>query len=257
MNRLLLSLFTAATLALLVSSSPVFGQGSVRTLTIHNDTVYVDGTALSKSELPRSLDVSGVEAQYRFLGIDRPVLELGGQLYAVTDRLEPVSEDEVRQRNASVILRGSQQASGGVQQAAARQGGATAASGSPQDAGASDASEMEAAREAYLREMQERSQTLYRQLVRERRMESETRDLARIIRLLPDGPERNAQIDTLQSMLNRTFDLKQENRRREIERLQRQIDELQRRLEMREAMREEMIEERMEYLIGDERGSRE
>ena len=252
MNRLLLSLLTAATLTLLVSSSPVFGQGSVRTLTIHNDTVYVDGKALSKSELPSSLDVSGVEAQYRFLGIDRPVLELGGQLYAVTDRLEPVSEDEVRRRNASVILRGSQQATGGVQQASAGEREAAPSSGSSQETSSSEASEMEAARQAYLREMQQRSETLYRQLVRERRMEAETRDLARIIRLLPDGPERNAQIDTLRSMLNRTFDLKQDNRRREIERLQRQIDELQRRLEMREAMREEMIEERMEYLIGGE-----
>jgi hypothetical protein len=250
MNRLLLSLLTAVTLTLLVSSSPVFGQGSVRTLTIHDDTVYVDGKALSQSELPSSLDVSGVEAQYRFLGIDRPVLELGGQLYAVTDRLEPVSEDEVRRRNASVILRGSQQAAAGVQQASA--GDRAQTPRGSREAATAEASEMEAARQAYLREMQERSETLYRQLVRERRMEAETRDLARIIRLLPDGPERDAQIDTLRSMLNRTFDLKQENRRREIERLQRQIDELQRRLEMREAMREEMIEERMEYLIGGE-----
>lgn len=253
MNRLLLSLLAAVTLTLLVSSSPVFGQGSVRTLTIHDDTVYVDGKALSQSELPSSLNLSGVEAQYRFLGIDRPVIELGGQLYAVTDRLESVSEDEVRQRSASVILRGSQQATGGVQQAASsRERAAASASSSPQETDASEASEMEAARQAYLREMQKRSETLYRQLVRERRMEAETRDLARIIRLLPDGPERDAQVDTLRSMLNRTFDLKQENRRREIERLQRQIDELQRRLEMREAMREEMIEERMEYLIGGE-----
>jgi hypothetical protein len=111
---------------------------------------------------------------------------------------------------------------------------------------------MQEAHQKYLSEIQQSHQELYRNLVRERRMESESREIARTIRLLPDGPERDAQKDTLRATLNRIFELKQENRRREIDQLQSQIDELERRLEQRESMREEMIERRMNELLGIE-----
>jgi ElaB/YqjD/DUF883 family membrane-anchored ribosome-binding protein len=80
-------------------------------------------------------------------------------------------------------------------------------------------------------------------------MEQQTYELARTIRRLPTGPERQAQIDTLRATLNRIFDLKQENRQREIEQLQRQISELRKSLRKREEMRDEMIEQRLQQLI--------
>jgi ElaB/YqjD/DUF883 family membrane-anchored ribosome-binding protein len=80
-------------------------------------------------------------------------------------------------------------------------------------------------------------------------MEQQTYELARTIRRLPAGPERQAQIDTLRATLNRIFDLKQENRQREIEQLQRQISELRKSLRKREEMRDEMIEQRLQQLI--------
>jgi alcohol dehydrogenase class IV len=53
----------------------------------------------------------------------------------------------------------------------------------------------------------------------------------------------------LRATLNRIFDLKQENRRREIDQLQRQIAELQNSLKQRERMREEMIDRRLQQLV--------
>jgi len=263
MNRLYSFVFAALALSLTLGSiSPALAQSQTRTLTIHDNTVYVNGAALDQEQLPESLDVSGIEAQYRFLGIRKPVVEINGMLYAITDRLEPVSEDEVRQQSdASVILQRPQVSSAerGVSAAssrsaaAQRENRAAQSSQTPSPAGEpTEASDMRAARQAYLSEIQRRHQELYRNLVRERRMEADSREIARTIRLLPDGPERDAQVDTLRATLNRIFELKQENRRREIEQLQGQIDELERRLEQRETMREEMINRRMDELMGVE-----
>ncbi|PEN14190.1 hypothetical protein CRI94_03885 [Longibacter salinarum] len=252
-----LNAFFGLAIALLLVVAPASAQTQTRTLTIHNNTVYVDGNPISKDQLPSSLDVSGVEAQYRFLGIRKPVVEINGSLYAVTNTLEPVSEDEVRrQSDASVILQRPQMQSpaSGLAQASTAQGrNRTTAEKNV----SRRADNMEVARQEYLQEMQRRSQELYEKLMRERRMELESREIARTIRLLPDGPERDAQIDTLRATLNRIFDLKQDNRRREIEQLQRQIDELQRRLEKREDMRDEMIQRRLEELIGEETAANE
>jgi len=209
-----------------------------RTLTIQDETVYIDGRALPSSSLPASINLDGVQAHYRFLGIQQPVVEIGGQLYAVSDSLEPVSEQEARRRDASVILQG------GVRQQQALRSSPSAPSGGT--AG------LRQAHQQYLKELQKHSHSLYERIMRERRMEAETRELARTIRLLPEGAERQTQIDTLRATLNKIFELKQENRLREIEQLQNQIVDLQRSLQKRERMREEMIDRRMSQLIGAE-----
>jgi hypothetical protein len=65
-----------------------------------------------------------------------------------------------------------------------------------------------------------------------------------------DSNERRSKIDSLRSLLNNIFDLKQENRRQEIERLQREIQKLQRGLQKREQMRDQMIDHRLNQLVG-------
>lgn len=254
MNRLIVLALAAVLTGLTFAPPSATAQPQTRTLTIHNNTVHVNGTELNQDQLPESLDVSGVEAQYRFIGIRKPVVDINGKLYAITDRLEPVSEDEIRQQNdASVVLQRPQAASDpGFATASSRSAPAPREQSSAESGSQEASSDMQEAHQQYLSEIQQSHQELYRNLVRERRMESESREIARTIRLLPDGPERDAQIDTLRATLNRIFELKQDNRRREIEQLQRQIDELERRLEQREAMREEMIERRMNELLGIE-----
>lgn len=201
-----------------------------RTLDIRDGQVAIDGRPVPTDSLPATLNLDGLEAHYHFVGIDRPVVELKGTLYAVSDRLEPVSEQEVQ--GQSVILRGAAQAV------------------RPAEVTSSDAAvDMQAARQAYLRDMERQSRELYRQLMRERAMEAEAQEVARVIRLLPDGPERQAQIDSLRKALNQVFDLKQANRQREIERLQQQILDIQRRIRKREEMRDAMIDHRMQQLV--------
>lgn len=214
---------------------PPASAQQTRTLHIQDGTVYVNGQPMSEDQLPDSLNLEGVRAHYRFLDVQRPVIELNGRLFAVDDGLTPVTEEEVRERRASVILGGG---ASRVSQADAEDKVHRAGSRRP-----------EASHQQYLDAVQRSSRELYDRLLRERRMEQSARNLARAIRLLPDGTERRAKIDTLRAMIADIFALKQENRRREVERLERKIRELQRNLRRRAQMRERMIERRLQQLV--------
>ena len=223
-------------LLLLGPLGPTASAQQTHTLNIRDGTVYVDGRPLSEDQLPDSLSLQGVRANYRFVGVQRPVVELKGRLFVVEDGLRPTTEEEVREQRASVVL-----------------GNKTVQASSSRD-GAAAAGRSRASHQQYLSAVQRSSRELYERLQRERLMEQDARTLARTIRLLPEGTERQAQIDTLRAMLEDIFAVKQENRRREIERLQRQIRDLQENLQRREQMRERMIDRHLRQLIDSTRG---
>ncbi|MFB6230815.1 MAG: hypothetical protein ABEL04_06630 [Salinibacter sp.] len=216
---------------------PAARAQQTRTLDIQNGTVYVNGRPLSDDQLPDSLNLKGVNAHYRFLGIQHPVVDINGRLFAVKNGLTPVTEEEVQDKHASVILR-DETARVSSQKASSQ--------GAP--------SRSTAAHRQYLDAVQKSSRTLYKRLMRERQMEEDARELARTIRLLPEGPERQARIDTLRALLGKIFELKQKNRRREIERLQRQIQELENSIRKRERMRQLMIDRRLRQLTDSTQG---
>lgn len=204
-----------------------------RTLTIRDGTVYVDGQQLAADQMPDDLDLTGVEAEYRFLGIQRPVIELNGRLFAVENGLRPVSREEVHDQQSSVILQE------GTSGSASAQPTATAAS-----------SESSPHRQ-YLNDVQQANRELYERLVRERTLEKRAQTLAQSIRTASgETGARRKKADSLRTLLNDIFDLKQENRRLEVKRLQREIQELQRRLQQRRNMREQMIDRRFQQLVG-------
>ena len=211
---------------------PAASAQQTRTLNIRDGTVYVDGRPLSEDQLPDSLHLEGINAHYRFLGIQRPVIELNGRLFAVDEGLTPVTEEEVRKERASVIL-----------------GSGRTQSRDPRAMSRVQARRSDGGHRQYLNALQRSSHGLYERLLRERQMEQNARNLAHAIRLLPEGAERQARIDTLRVMLEDIFELKQENRRREIEHLQRQIQEIQKNLRKREQMRDRMIDRHLRQLI--------
>jgi hypothetical protein len=210
--------------------APLAAAQQTRTLTIRDGTIYVDGQKLSASQVPSDLDLDGMTAQYQFVGIQRPVIELNGRLFAVRNGLKKVSEDEVNGQESSVIL----------QEISARSSAARAKAGPDADP-----------QRQYLNDVQKANRTLYERLVRERTMEQKAQNLAHVIRMMPEGSaERQARTDSLRTLLNNIFELKQENRRREIDRLEREIQELQRSLQKRRQMRERMIQYRLNELTG-------
>lgn len=246
LTSILASVLMCALLGAFVPQS--FAQS--RTLTIRDGEVYIDGRPIPKQELPASLDVRGMNAQYSFTGIAQPVVELDGVLYAVSDSLKPVRADEVQSQGSIVFFRDSFQDNGSSSGRTLKQRSASQRGVQQTSTLSRSLQEQQALRRQYLQDIQRRNEQLYNRLVREHRMDMETRKLAQRIRQLPPGTERQQKIDSLRATLNDIFDLKQENRRREIQQLEAKLEELQRSLEKREQMRDQMIEQRIQQLIG-------
>lgn len=203
-----------------------------RTLTIQDGEVYIDGQEIPGDELPPELNIEGVAMQHSFAGVERPVIEIGGELYALEDQLVPVDERSADSEGMTIFF----------EHDARSPNGESLANNLP----------TQILQSQYLEEIQRHSQQLYEQLMREQHMEAQTRDLAQNIRSLGEGSERQQYIDSLRSTLNEIFDLKQENRQREIEQLEAQLQELRQNLQEREQMREQMIDRRIQQLIGDD-----
>jgi hypothetical protein len=103
--------------------------------------------------------------------------------------------------------------------------------------------------EAYLNEIQDADNTLYNTLMREQHMELETHRLAMKIREATTKTEQEKISKELRAALNEIFSLKQKNRKMEIEQLSQKLGDLQERLKEREALREDIIENRVRELL--------
>lgn len=104
----------------------------------------------------------------------------------------------------------------------------------------------------YMQEMRERNTELYEQLVREQSLERETLDLSQRIRGLSEGAERDELVARLRHRLEQIFEMKQQNRRREIAELEERLSSLQHRLEKRERYHDYIINKRLNELIGSD-----
>lgn len=106
----------------------------------------------------------------------------------------------------------------------------------------------------YLNDIQEHNRELYQRLIREQQLEQESLVLAGQLRQLAAGPARQERETVLRGRLEEIFALRQENRRREIQQLSEQLSELQRRLDERERLHGQIIENRLKQLTGQATG---
>ncbi len=105
----------------------------------------------------------------------------------------------------------------------------------------------------YFAAVRAEDELLYQRLVSELELERETQRLAAEARQLPEGDERNFKIEELREMLGSILELKQENRRLEINQLEKQLSILKQRFEDREAKKDRLIDRRITELVGDSR----
>ena len=103
----------------------------------------------------------------------------------------------------------------------------------------------------YFGDMQQVDRLLYERLLDEWGMEIETVQLAFEIRRLPEGEQREEPLGKLRELLEDAFELKQENRRREVARLESELEALRARLRERERQRDRLIEVRIRELLSE------
>lgn len=194
-------------------------EARVHRLEIRDGTVYHDGTALPEGALPAELDVEGMSMTFEYSGPVAPAIGLNGRLYTLEgDRLVELDEAEM-DRQAFAFAK-------------------------PQPLSRASAEQ------AYMQGLSERDRALYERLVREREMETEAFLLAQQIRQNPRDALYPALQNQLRDKLDAMFELKQENRREEIQQVEEVLQALRQRLQEREAMREAIIQHRMRELTG-------
>ncbi len=103
--------------------------------------------------------------------------------------------------------------------------------------------------ETYLADMHEMDSGLYKRLMREQQMEMETHQLAMKIRDASSRADQERIASQLRTALNEIFQLKQENRKTEIEQLTNKLNELQKQLKERESLRKDIVENRIKELL--------
>ena len=101
----------------------------------------------------------------------------------------------------------------------------------------------------YFSQMQAADHELYEEVQTEWDLEVEIVELAARIRRLQTGDERRRMERELRERLEEVFDMKQENRRREIEQLQIELQRLRERMMERNAVRERLIDARLKDLL--------
>jgi len=103
--------------------------------------------------------------------------------------------------------------------------------------------------ESYMGRLQGRDLHLYGELLRENEMENQTHHLAMQILQAENRADQEKLTDELRKTLIEIFQLKQENRRNEIDQLAIQLKDLQGRLEERKSLQEDIIESRLKDLL--------
>ena len=101
----------------------------------------------------------------------------------------------------------------------------------------------------YLEGIHRKDKVLFNQLVNEREKERETIEMARRIRAMEEGPEREKLTADLREKLSEIFDLKQANRQEEVKALEERLTDLTAKLDERERLREDIISRRLRQLL--------
>ena len=272
MNRVFRIAMVAVVLALLLGAGAPVGAQNVRTLTIRDGKVLIDDREVPEKDLPASLDLQDIEATYTFAGdmsfrfqlgevfyvFDNEGLREASKVYFVDGRSagrvpfsaflvqaqalqESTQElDELSRQFEQSPLPEPQQANLVLKKARFQVAQAAQVVGS--------LPRLEV--QSYFSDVWRSDQNLYALLIHELRLEREAAALAREIRSLPDGNLRQSRIEQLREKLYAIFELKQKNRRREIEQLEQQLGALKERLQERQQLRDLIIDQYLKQLIG-------
>ncbi|NNE48498.1 MAG: hypothetical protein HKN37_17735 [Rhodothermales bacterium] len=258
---------------------------SMRTLEIRDGVVRIDGKEVPKNSLPESLETKDISLNFAWAGISEPVIEIDGRYYMLdADGLHEaegnVAVDGARAQFFDAlgsVEEGTWYSSGMADPATRRQ--MEALQGQAREMNeiskqlerrrAKDTdqladeirkqAEMSAAMAAelprlnvatYWEAVRQNDEGLYKQLVDEWNLESEIQALSAEVRSKEKGQVRDELVAQLRARLGQAFELKQDNRRREVDQLESELETLQTRLKERESLRDKIIDRRLRELIG-------
>lgn len=225
----------------------------VRTLVIKDNQVLIDGQPVSGDVLPLNIDLDGLSVSYSFIGVQSPVVTLGDQLFAVEkDRLQPIESRAEYQSFVSQQQReapDAKDARGWIVDS--NRGEYYTFQGERLEADEAVPRILNEANTLYLEDLQRQNQVLFSRLSHEQELERQAEYLARAARLAQTAEERQKHREALTSKLDEIFELKQQNRRDEIAQFEAELEQLKQRVEKRAQLKDQIIERRVQRLVGD------
>lgn len=269
--------------ALAAVTAPALAQ-DMRTLEIRDGVVRLDGREVPGDRLPESLQTGDVELQFAWSGESEPVIEIGGRYYTLeANEIREVDADmqrDARQRFFDAlgsVSEGTWYSTGADDQATKKQVEALRVQAREMAELSEQVSRERIADREHLADefrrqaevaekmaaelprmnvvtywdaVRQTDEALYNRLVEEYYLESRIQELAARVRALGASSQREEMVSELKTLLDEAFELKQENRRREIGQLKNELQSLQDRLNERESLREEIIQRRLRELVG-------
>jgi hypothetical protein len=226
----------------------------VRTLVIKNNEVLIDGQPVATDQLADKVDLSGLTVSYSFVGVDIPVVTIGDQLFAVSaNRLEPI---ESREQYDEVLAQPRQfqqnqkDSKGWIVDF--DRGEYYTFQGERLEVEEAVPRLLHDANTLYLEDLQKENQRLFSRLEHERDLENQAEYLALAARRAQTEAERSEHVEALTRKLEEIFELKQQNRLAEIEQFEAELNNLKKRVEKREKLKEQIIQSRITRLTGSE-----
>jgi hypothetical protein len=248
--------------AILIAGSPPALEAQndvqmVRTLVIKDNQVLIDGQPVSSDQLPLNVDLDGLSVTYSFIGVQSPVVTIGDQLYAVEkDHLQPIESRAEYQSFVTQQQRQTQNENNEAQDARgwivdSKRGEYYNFQGERLEADEAVPRILSEANTLYLEDLQKQNQVLYSRLSHEQELERQAEYLARAARLADSSDEQQKHREALRQKLDEIFELKQQNRRDEIAQFEQELEQLKQRVERRAQLKDEIIERRVQRLVGE------
>ncbi len=201
----------------------------LRTVLVQDGKIFIDGRAVPSAQLPSLPSPVQEEGtlQVTWIGELSPIFPLHGMWFRVDqDRLVPHGDvrivREISEARANADVMRSAEVARRV------------------------------ALESYVRGLREENRALFGRINTEERMEYEAQSLAQQIRSLSAGTDRSALEAQLRLKLEQILELKHENRLAEIQELEQRLERLKISLRERERARKELIDRRLEELVGQQ-----
>lgn len=106
----------------------------------------------------------------------------------------------------------------------------------------------------FLKELKVKNPKRYERVLNEKKLDQESRELARQYRNTEDEAEKNQIKKELEALLYELFNLRQINRKDEIDKLEKKLSELKKINQKRLANKNEIVRMRLQRMLGEEKG---
>ena len=207
-------------------------NNAIHKLVIENGRVFLNGQAIQRTNLPQELDLGAFDRfEYNYMAGMAPIININGKFFTVQNNRIVFVNPNLRDETAFNRFMDTQEAEGAqIQQELIPLEGNYAA----------------------IYRIKREDPALFNRIRREQQLELRSEELASNIRLMPNGNHRNQKVAELRALLDTIFEIRQQNQRAEIQRLNNQLELLNNEVRDRQLAKRQIIDQRLQEMLKGE-----